>query len=199
MNTIAELGDSILNAQAKLGLENPKFYSAPLTASEFQKCPLFSQLPRGSELHDLFSWKNGASGQGVPIGKLWLKPGFYLYSAQESVISNRYCAKHFEDWERSWYPLLTDGSADSRFCDINKVSRGRLAVYYYEPEESPVFGQIYDSIQLMFQTIVECYERGVFFVDPKGYLGSDFSREVQISGQINPNSEFWRRIDLLKK
>lgn len=197
MSNISELGNRILAVQSELGLENPKFYRTGMADLELNNLELFMDLPPKSELRDFFAWRNGCLIEGVPMSKLWLKPGFYPFSASESVLSNRYCSDNLPDWSRSWYPLLSDGAAGMCFCDIKRISDGRLPVFDYDPESNQVINQIYDNIETMFTTVLECYERRIYFLKD-GLLSADFPREVDLSVRLNPKSELWSHNDLFK-
>jgi hypothetical protein len=132
----------------------------------------------------------------MPMNDLWFIPGFYFLSAQESDSENRYCVTHLSDWLPSWFVLLSNGSADRYFYDVKKLSMGKLPIFYYEPEESPLTGQIYDSIEVMFATVLKCYEESAYFVNEDGRLDADWPRKVEIARKLNPASDYWLRGDL---
>jgi len=59
-----------------------------------------------------------------------------------------------------------------------------------------IVNQIYDDIEAMFSAILECYMQNAFYVGLEGYLKTNAQREVMISREYNPKSEYWRRDDL---
>jgi hypothetical protein len=197
VNRIAELGDRILRFQADVGMENPRHYNPGLSQSELAESPLLQEVPFPSELHELYGWKNGVlSGTQIPMGCLWLIPGFFMYSLQNALSWNQDLASGTPDWKPSWYPLLSRCSSDYYFFDRMQIVNGRVPILYYDPEFSPGLWQIYDNLESMFTTIWECYQHGGYFVNAEGYLDSDARKEAEISKQLNPNSDHWLRKDL---
>ncbi len=197
MNRMAQIGDEILEVQRRLGLPNPENLSPGLTDEALADCPLLRDVPLGSELHDLYRWRNGSKPH-IPMGKLWMVPGHYFLSAHESVLSNRYLADHVEDWKPEWYPIMTNGSSDLHFVDKAKIDGRRVPVFDRDPEFSPGLWRIYDDLETMFRSILKCYDAGAYFVGEDGFLRSDARREAAICGGLNPQSEHWRRTDLFR-
>ena len=50
--------------------------------------------------------------------------------------------------------------------------------------------QIYDSIESMIDTLIECYQNGAYKV-ANGKLEIDFDLESKTAQKFNPLSEFW--------
>jgi len=198
MTRISELGDQILKIQSNLGMENPSYYRPGLAHAEAREVVLLRELPARSELLDLLAWKNGVV-ETAEMGKLWLKPGFYLLSIQECLLQNKYASQHLDGWSGSWYPLLTNGAGGRLFFDAREISTAVVPIFYFDPESVPESGQIYDSIESMLRTVLCCYERGIFFLTPDGLFTSDFPSETATSRELNPNAHYWRRNDLFRQ
>jgi len=196
MSRIAQLGDEIPGMQRRLGLPNPENLNRGLNAEELSACPLLKGVSFGSELHDLLAWRDG-SKEDIPMGKLWFVPGHYLYSAKESVMSNRYMANNIPDWRTTWFPIMPSGSSDFHFFDRARIAEGRAPIFYSDPEFSPGLWQIYDNFETMFRSILECYAEAAYFLRD-GFLHSDARRETAICSRLNPASDHWRRTDLFK-
>jgi hypothetical protein len=194
MNRIAQLGDEILEMQKRTGLSNPGNLNPGLTPHELSDCPLFQSLPSGSELRDLYAWRNG-SKPDVPMGKLWIVPGHYFITAQRSVLSNRYMADKTPDWRRTWFPIMSSGSSDFHFIDTERSVEARAPVFYSDPEFSPGLWQIYDGVETMLQSILKCYAEAAYFLRD-GSLYSDARRETAVCGRLNPTLDHWCRKDL---
>lgn len=195
MNRIAQLGNEILKVQRQLGLPNADNFNPGLTDEELLTCQLFKEVPPPSELHDLYRWRNGSSKPDVPMGQLWIIPGHYLLSADESDSYNR-CLAGQPDWTATWFPIMSSGSADVHLIDKARITRGTVPVFYNDPEFSPGMWQIYDSLEAMLTSILECYQEGAYFVNYEGFLDSDARREAAICKRLNPGSDHWRRTDL---
>ncbi len=198
MSRVSEIGDAVLAAQRRLGLQNPRYQVMGMTPTEIERSSLFRDLPPRSELHDLYEWRNGTSREGIPIGKLWIRPGFYLLSANEAVVENAYARNKLDDWRDSWYPILSNGAGSRYFCDVCKFTGSQVPLFYFDPESTPEWGKIYDSIELMLSALAACYEKDIYFIGQDGRLCTDFPREVEASRRLNPNSDYWRRGDLFK-
>jgi len=194
MSPIAEAGNRILAALRELGLPNGDNLQPGLSLEAFNSIPQFSSLGRGSELEQLFTWRNGTTtSRTIPMRDLWIVPGFYLLPAGDSVTLSRYCYENFvPKWPRSWYPLSSSGSADCHFVDIDKAWQGCMPVLYYDPEIEPTVAQIYDSIERMFWTILACYQEGALFLDSERCLAEDVEARAGIARKYNPNSGYWR-------
>ena len=196
MNQIAQLGSEILKLQSRLGLENPRNLNPGMTPEELATCPILNGVSPASELHEFFGWRNGAISGGVPMRKLWFIPGHYLVSADDSLLSNRYLTKQIVDWSPTWFPLMFDGSVVLHFFDVMKITEGRSPVFVSDPESPPEVCQIYDSVELMFRAVLECYHRRAYFVGPEGFLDSNAEHVSGISRRLNPESNHWQRTDL---
>ena len=197
MDRITELGNGILRFQTELGLENPGHYNPGLSEPELVKSPLLQDVPFPSELHQLYGWRNGViADTQIPMGCLWLIPGFFMFSLQNALAWNESLTSADRHWKPSWFPLLSSGSSDYYFFDKTHIVGRRVPIFYYDPEFLPGVWQIYDNIELMFITIWDCHRNGVYFVDDEGHLGCHYREEAEISKGLNPNSDHWLRDDL---
>ena len=181
MNKIEALGNELFQAQAALGLDTTKHQHPGLSEDKIKANPLFLKLPPDSEIHDLYRWRNGGNNS-VAMGLLWLTPHHYFMSAEESAMSNKYCSSNLEDWSSNWFPIFENGWAKMWFVDVEKHLNGKLPVFDSDSENTPEIGQIYDSIQSMFETFLECYKQNIYHIAPgRKRLQSDFRREVEIA------------------
>jgi hypothetical protein len=198
MNRINELGAAILEAQARLGLSNPIHTNNGIPVSAMTSYDFLHSVFRETELPRLFAWRNGVTNDGtVPMSELWICPGFFLLSASEVEAEHEYYAAHIEVWKPDWYPLLADGTADRLFVDSRRTQSGLLPVFYAFWSSARHLGQIYDSVELMLETFLRCYESGTYHRDPSGMLCTLFSQEVETARILNPNSDYWKRKDLV--
>src|SRR6266705_3675949 len=161
MNRISQLGDQILQIQTDLGLSNPKNLNPGMTDKELAASPLFADISFASELHSLFGWRNGCV-PNVPMRQLWFVPGHCLTSAQDAAQSNHYQTNNIPGWRATWFPLMESGSSDFYFFDKAKITNGQFPVFYSDPEFSTGLWQIYDDLESMFSTILECYAEGAY-------------------------------------
>jgi hypothetical protein len=197
MSRISELGDRVLNAQSELGLANPAHYRPGLTEHEKKAYPFLANTFNATELADLFAWKNGlVSNNTIPLLHLWITPGFFLLSAQEVEEEHQYFKDRVPNWDNQWYPLLSEGTADRLFVDGDRI-KGTIVPVFYAFWESPrQTGQIYDSIESMLNTTLQCYLERAYYLEGDGALGRNFSQEIGIARPLNPFSDYWSRTDL---
>lgn len=58
-----------------------------------------------------------------------------------------------------------------------------------EESEHPIeFG----SLRALLTTVAAAFDRGIFFVDPRGYLEMDDLVFGEVAAELNPDIEWWR-------
>lgn len=84
-------------------------------------------------------------------------------------------------------PLLSDDSS-CYICYVRTTSREEC-VFHYTPEDG--LQKMHDSVELFFQTILEFYRKGVFYLDQDGFLDYDYEKEEKIGAVCNPGIAYW--------
>ena len=141
------------------------------------------------ELEALYGWRNGTSTDGVMAADdIHLFPGFYLLSLEDAAANYRAFANDAR-WTAGWLPLFANGGGDFYFLDLNEPGGGSVGHFRIEESEHPIeFG----SLQAMLETLVVAFDRGVFFVDPSGYLEMDDLAFAEVAAEFNPDIAWWR-------
>ncbi|WP_316842616.1 hypothetical protein [Pedobacter gandavensis] len=88
-----------------------------------------------------------------------------------------------------YFPLLVNYSSD--FYALKENDRKeRLEVYLVNHDElEPI--KIYNSLEIFFDTLIECYKEKAYFIDEDGYLDVDFEKAELIGQKLNPENEYW--------
>lgn len=146
-------------------------------------------LSSSLELEALYGWRNGTSTDGVvAVDDIHLFPGFYLLSLEDAAANYRAFANDAR-WTAGWLPLLANGGGDFYFLDLNEPGGGSVSHFRIEETEHPIeFG----SLQAMLETLAVAFDRGVFFVDPGGYLEMDDLVFARVAAEFNPDVAWWR-------
>jgi hypothetical protein len=81
-------------------------------------------------------------------------------------------------------------------CDKNSPNYGMILNHDISRIISPqVVTTMYDSMACFIETITQCYSRGIYKNEQDGtqvLLSSDWRAEVELSRQMNPNSDYWK-------
>jgi hypothetical protein len=194
MSRIAEIGNRLLGLQDALGLNSSKIYKQGFNRPDLLKRSPFGNVA-WSELHDLYCWKNGIFTKGNSKSQLWISPGYSHLSVEDAEVDRSYAAKYLDDWDSSWYPVLTDSFGGRMFVNFEQRRGNLFPVFTYDPYLLPTCYQIYESLESMLGTFLVCYEQHIYHLSDDT-LTTDFKREVSVARELNPHSDFWTRKDL---
>ena len=141
------------------------------------------------ELEALYGWKNGTSTAGVAaVDDIYFFPGFYLLSLEDAFANYRAFATDAR-WPVGWLPLFANGGGDFYVLDLSGPAEGAVRHFRIEESEHPIE---FDSLQALSETLGAAFERGVFFVDPSGYLEMDDIVFAGVAAEFNPDIAWWR-------
>lgn len=146
-------------------------------------------LPSSPELEALYGWKNGTSTVGVAaVDDIHLFPGFYLLSLEDAVANYQAFAADAR-WRVGWLPLFANGGGDFYVLDLGPSARSPVRHFRIEESDHPIeFG----SLRALLTTVAAAFDRGIFFVDPSGYLEMDDLVFGELAAELNPDIEWWR-------
>lgn len=124
-------------------------------------------LAGSHELESLYGWRNGTSTAGIAaVGDIHLFPGFYLLSLEDAIANYRAVASD-PRWTAGWLPLFANGGGDFYVLDLGSSPVSPVRHFRIEESEHPIeFG----SLGALVTTLAAAFDRGIFFVDPGGYL-----------------------------
>ena len=89
-------------------------------------------------------------------------------------------------WKHGYIPLLSNYSSD--LVCFSTDEGGIYLTLHDEPDEERLHKNKIDFVK----TILELYQKKVYFLDEDGYLESDDGREDEIGILMNPDIEYWK-------
>jgi len=147
------------------------------------------------ELRGLYSWKNGLKTENdtLVIEQAELFPdGIMLRLDRCVTVYDLYTQKN-KSWRKTLFPFFTNGGGDFYLIDFDARSEFSGMIFYYSPSllltQEPL--TIFDSLENMFETVLECFTRNAFYLEPEKDWEIDYDLQVQIATKINPRSKFW--------
>lgn len=141
------------------------------------------------ELEALYGWHDGTSTSGVVLDDIHLFPGFYLLSLEDALANYRAFVTDSR-WTAGWLPIFANGGGDFYVLDLSSSAVSPVRHFRIEESEHPIeFG----SLGALLATLAAAFARGVFFVDPHGYLEMDDLTFGELAAELNPDVGWWRR------
>lgn len=168
-----------------------KLLQEGVTSEYFEKVTGSLELRLPIELKELYMWRNGTANQkGFTLGDIAFMPGFFFLPIEEAV-DNYNSFKKDKEWNESWFPFMANGGGDFFVvnCKDDNMARGASVIGFMLNEEGHEVE--YLSVTSMINTIYECYERGIYFLDKDGYIEVDLVKEAIVANVINPGLERW--------
>jgi hypothetical protein len=144
------------------------------------------------ELINLYRWKNGVSNMSNRvIGEMELFSRGIMLSLQDAIEHYQYALSE-NLWSGELFPIFTNGGGD--YLLLNTVeSAGNVLIY--SPSillsDKPIV--IYESLKLLFETVINCYKLHAYKYKEDGSLEIDYDLEQDISKKKNPNTEYWEQ------
>ncbi len=141
-----------------------------------------------SELLELYGWHNGTSTAGVAaVGDIQLFPGFYLLSVEDAIVNYRTFVTDAR-WVPGWLPIFGNGGGDFYIVDLSSAVGDPVHHFRIEESEHPIE---FSSLSAMLSTLAQAFKRGIFFVDPSGYLEMDDFAFGSLAAELNPDVAWW--------
>jgi hypothetical protein len=166
---------------------------------EVAESMLLEQKLYSSDLVDLFSWKNGCRTEDIEqfaIEKLELFPEGIMMSIQESLtVYNIYTADLFS-WQPGLFPIFANGGGSYLLLDLVLTSQtyGKILLYDPVPINVQNIVPIYDSIDLLVQSAIECINVGAYNYKSDQTIALNFELRHQVCAKLNPRSAYWLEV-----
>ena len=145
-------------------------------------------LPTSAELEALYEWHNGTNASPETLlGSMWLLPGFYLLSLDESI-ADYDTFKNDAQWNASYFPVFADGGGDFYVLDFAHETEPPIRRFYSEWAEQPLE---YESLSAMIETAAAAFEAKAIHVNGAGYVDVDDEAFAIIAAQMNPRVSWW--------
>jgi hypothetical protein len=163
-----------------------------LAEPKIQKAFLSENLHAPRDVVDLWHWRNGTKilPHVTKLDDIQFFPGFYFFSMEDALEQYR-AMRNDRRWDPRWVPLFASGGGDFYAVQLDRSdpTSSLIVGFLLGVDEHPIE---YQSVEKMCETIATCFERGVFFVTPEGYLDMDDAGHTAIARQINPDVELWQ-------
>lgn len=140
------------------------------------------------ELEALYMWKNGTSTVGVTLDDIHIFPGFYMLSMEDAIMNYRSFVTD-PRWRKGWLPIFANGGGDFYVLDLDSLPTGQVRHFRIDESEHPVE---FTSLGAMLATLAAAFERGIFFVDPHGYLEMNDLVFGGLAADMNHGVDWWR-------
>jgi hypothetical protein len=141
------------------------------------------------ELEALYGWRDGTSTAGVTaVDDIHLFPGFYLLSVEDAIANYRAFVTDAR-WTTGWLPVFANGGGDFYVLDLSAPVASPVRHFRIDEAEHPIE---FSSLGAMLVTLAQAFERGIFFVDPSGYLEMDDLVFGELAAELNPDVAWWR-------
>jgi len=176
-----------------------KLLQEPLSKTEIEKSVNKIQVKLHEDILNLYQWKNGVDDSWeFFLSSSWIFPGAGFYSLKRTIEVYHEFAGSDEFWTNSKFMVFESGAGDMLImeCDVNSNYYGMIYQYNLGATNYEVMITKYDSLTSLLDTIIKCYNEKIYSIDPlKGVnrINYDFYlREVEISKEYNPKSEYWK-------
>lgn len=145
-------------------------------------------LSSGRAVESLFSWRNGLPPDVMTIGEAYIFPGMYFLSLDSSLKVRRE-RLGWSEWSPTWLPIMEDGGTGLLIID-SEAGVSESPIWYFESgwDGVPI---AFLSFESMLSTIIEGYERGIFFVDDSGVLEMNGCEFDYLAEEMNPGADYW--------
>ncbi|MFV0462664.1 MAG: hypothetical protein ACK5MP_05635 [Nostocoides sp.] len=144
-------------------------------------------LPSSPDVEVLYAWRDGTQTAGVTLDDIHVFPGFYLLSLDDAIANFRAFVAD-PRWAPGWLPLFANGGGDFYLVDLGGEPSGVMRHFRIDESEQPVE---FWSLPDMMVTVAAGFDRGVFFVDPEGYLEMDDLVFAAVAAELNPRVPWW--------
>jgi hypothetical protein len=151
------------------------------------------------EVYSLYNWHNGiAHSEKLTLSQMWIFPMGMFVPIEDSVDRYHYHAGKDGFWQESMFMLFESGGGEMYLidCDEKSATYRQIFKHDYGAIYYDVIITIYDSLESLFASIVECFEQKAYYFDPSsGSLEADDKLEKEIMKKNNPNSKYWKMHD----
>jgi hypothetical protein len=207
MRTIAENFQIIIDKQNSFDYNFPKILQAPANTFQINLAESSLDLKFDSELNELYRFANGTNideDSELTLGMIGLIPihtflnlddAVQYYNAYVKLTDNSLSDFFFNFQtehrpEKKLFPFLEDSAGNCYWVDLNVNTENYQKIFWTNTfGEQPDYA--FNSLTSMFQTIAECYENGIMWVDSEKNLECDYARFYRVAKQINPNLKLW--------
>lgn len=169
-----------------------KYFRPGLNDSEIRNKMAEIGLFPNNQITSIYSRVNGTDISKGRLEQYYFFPRYILPTLELAVKLYKEECLGDHLWRVGLFPLFWNGNRDYLLVDCMNVEMG---VFFYSPNDIRFEEAVkkYDSLDMLFQTLLRCYKEGGFGLEIEA---SDFyfngTRVIEISKEMNPNSEYWQ-------
>lgn len=147
-------------------------------------------LTATQEIIEVYKIVDGTSMNEDYLGLQYFFPEFILVSIDQALELYEEECIEYGSWPEGYIPIFWNGNRDYLLVDSLNGNNG---VYYFSPDEFRFdgLGKIYDSLDLLFTTVLECFKQGGYALGNQ-LENINYKAEIvnALSRKMNPSSEF---------
>jgi cell wall assembly regulator SMI1 len=200
--TVDKYFEKIVKRQREIEYSFPKSLNAPADLKQIEKIENRLGFQFTETLKELYLFANGSSVETSKEADNCLMPLHRFLNLSESLryynenIRNEVVFDElFTNWDtnerpgKKLFPFLADDS-HCFWVDLNDSTKnfGRIYSAFYAGE-SPEYQ--FNSLTILFQVILESYERNIFFLDEYKELSCDYISYGELCQRLNPDIKYW--------
>ncbi len=152
-----------------------------------------------NELNELYTFADGTIVRTERNSLLCIIPFYDILSLTDAVeyykaalngVANFYNSDKNYSPGKKLFPFLEEDGGDCYWVDLNKETENYNKIYMTALALEPDY--LFNSLNSMFETIAECYEKGIISLDADGILSCDYVAWGQVAEKNNPNLDYWK-------
>jgi hypothetical protein len=198
MNNVHTKLDIILDYLIKQNCPIVKLLQTGLTVEDINRFMIDIPISLPDEMFSLFTWRNGVNSEVENfVGATMLFPGSAFYDFSNAVNRYKEAVGYDKFWNASKFLIFDSPGGEMLLieCDPKSTHYGRIYLHDIGSPDFETLISIYDSLDSLLDTIIECYSENVFICNSiTGVKTRDNEmafREVEISKKYNPESLYW--------
>jgi hypothetical protein len=149
------------------------------------------------DLADLYNWKSGLLQQPWGFNYNLFFDGTHIHYTETVPVYHIIVERDREFYENRLLPIILNpftGYEDPVLIDLNKKSSTYGGIYYFsniilDIADEPIL--IYDSLESMISTIIECYHQKIYTIDANGELFCETKKMNDMAKKMNAKSPYW--------
>ena len=101
-------------------------------------------------------------------------------------------AGQLDNWSESMFPLFESGAGEFYLIECNEDNENYGMIYFdtIDPEIEGI-ETIYDSLESLFETIIQCYKQRIYTFDSDNCLVCKRSEKKRLAKKLNHMSKYW--------
>ena len=165
----------------------------PMSKEDLLDILISTHLYPRSDLITFYSWKGGINGASIFNNNYIELCSYGCYIDMRSAVSLYLLDQATQKDLNQVLPIIQSNSGDFIGIALNENScnSGKLLVSSPSITLSDKLITIYDSLHSFVKTILNCYEQKAYVLN-ESVLVVDYEKEAEISGILNPSSDFWK-------